>query len=724
MNKFAALLLVALLSACGSDAPDAGDNNGISQNKEPMAIATFGEYPATRKGDSVDLYHGAKVPDPYQWLENESETEVEEWVTTQRNFTENYLKQMPSRDRLKERLTEIWNYEKRSAPWKEGDHEFWYRNDGIQNHSVVYYKAGDKGPEQVFLDPNSFSEKGTAALTGMYFNESGSHCVYSVSKAGSDWREFYVKNVATGEVLEDHIEWVKFSGASWYGEGFYYSRYEAPKEGAEFSQKNQQPKVYYHALGTNPSDDAVIHSDPSNPEWSFGMEVHEKENFIFRYTHASTSGNMLEFTQANGNPANKLGKFKTIISGFDADFTPIEIVNGKFLVYTNADAPKYRLILVNPANPDKANWKELIPESENVLESVSVMNGKLVVKYLENVKSKLYIYTLDGDRQSEVELPGIGMVNGVTGKKDEDHFYFSFVDYTRPSSVYRYDFASETTDLYFEPKIDFASDEFETKQVWYASKDSTQIPMFITHRKGLVIDGNNPCFLFGYGGFNVSYTPEFRLDRTVFLENDGIYAVANLRGGGEFGEEWHEAGTKSQKQNVFDDFIAAAEFLIEDGYTNSEKLAIHGRSNGGLLVGACMTQRPDLFKVAIPKVGVLDMLKFHTFTIGKYWTEDYGCSENIGDFDYLMQYSPVHNVREAEYPATLVITGDHDDRVVPAHSYKFIGGLQAKQQGELPVLIRIDSEGGHGSGKPVSMQVAEFADTWAFVFYHLGMTAR
>lgn len=722
MKKLLPLVLVAAFASCGGEAPT--DQNTPVADDTSVVAMTFGDYPETQTCDSSKDYHGTIVKDPYQWLENESAEEVVGWVNRQRAFTEEYLAQSPEREKLRARLAEIWNYEKRTAPFKEGDYYYSYRNDGKQNHSVLYARKGEDGEETVFIDPNTFSEDGTSALTGTYFSDDGKYCVYSVSKAGSDWREFHVKDVEKGEDLEDHIKWVKFSGASWDGSGFYYSRYEAPKEGQEFSQKNQQSRVYYHRLGTDASADEVVFEDNKNPERSFAMDVHEKEGWIFRYTWASTSGNMLHFANMMELSTAPSFKWKMINASFDYDFSVVDIVDGKFLIYTNYKAPKYKLISIDPADSKPDMWVDILPESEHVLKSVSVVNGKLVVKYLENVQSKLYIHAIDGTKESEVALPGIGLASGISGEKEDEHFYYSFVNYTRPASVYRYDFGTGTSTPYFEPEMNFASDDFETKQVWYTSKDGTKIPMFITHRKGLVIDGNTPTFLFGYGGFNVSYTPEFRLDRTVFLENDGIYAVANLRGGGEFGEEWHTAGTKQNKQNVFDDFIAAAEYLIAEGYTNSEKLAVHGRSNGGLLIGAVMTQRPDLFKVAIPKVGVLDMLKFHEFTIGKYWTVDYGCSENPEDFDYLIKYSPVHNVKEEKYPATLVVTGDHDDRVVPAHSYKFISELQAKQQGDLPVMIRIDSDGGHGSGKPVSKQIEEFADTWAFVFYHLGMKVK
>lgn len=719
MKRIVMFSLSLALVACGGESDQPTDELGSRAAEMPEIPVK--PYPDTRKSDHIDDYHGTSVADPYVWLEDEWSDEVGAWVKAQQQYTEEYLSQVTYREAIRTRLTEIWNFEKQSAPSKEGDYTYWFKNDGIQNHAVMYRKKGEEGAEEIFLDPNTFSEDGTTALSGTYFSKDGKYCVYSISKAGSDWREFYVMDTETKELLPDHLEWIKFSGAAWYGNGFFYSAYNAPKEGQEFSQENAGQQLFYHQLGAE--GPIPVHSDAANPDWSFSTQTFEEEQVAFMYTWASTSGNQLSFfdAQAWQTTNSSQGTLRPIIEGFDNDYNVVEIVDGRALIFTNEGASNYRLMAMDLSNPDRENWEEVLPEKEHVLESVTVVNGQLVVKYLENVQSKVYRYSLAGELLGSIELPGIGIVGGINGEMEDDHFYFSFVNYTRPSSIYRYNFSDNSVVLHFEPNIDFASDDFETKQVWYTSKDGTKIPMFITHKKGLTYDGNTPTFLFGYGGFNISYTPGFRLDRSVFLENGGIYAVANIRGGGEFGEEWHTAGTQADKQNVFDDFIGAAEYLIAEGYTNSEKLAIHGRSNGGLLVGACMTQRPDLFKVAVPKVGVLDMLKFHKFTIGRYWTVDYGCSDSASNFDYLIKYSPVHNVDSTAYPATIVVTGDHDDRVVPAHSYKFIAELQAKQTGDLPVLIRIDSDGGHGAGKPVSKQIAEFTDTWAFVFYHLGM---
>ncbi len=703
-------LFAAFLMACGS----------TSTSEESTGFI----YPETRKSDHVDHYHGTEVADPYQWMEDDFAEEVTSWVNAQNALTNSYLDTIPQREKINARLTEIWSFAKMGAPYKKGNYYFYSKNNGTQNHSVVY-KANQLGEEgTAFLDPNTFSEDGTTALTSLSFSKDGKWAAYAISKAGSDWREIHVKNVATGEVMDDLIEWVKFSGISWKGNGFFYSRYDAPKEGEEYSGKNEFHKVYYHTLGTTQSEDVLIYEDTEHPLRNFGISLTDDEQYFVLSGTESTSGNSLYIAYAKAWQPGKEISFTPVIEGFEQDYWVIDNTDKGLLVFTNDGAPKNRVALMNPTDPAKENWTTLVAEKEHVLESISMANGHLVAKYLEDVSSKMYVLNMDGETVQEIPLPGsgYGIAESITSEKDDSLLFFSYVTYTAPHSIYQYNLNTNATELYFKPDIDFDSEALETKQIFFKSKDGTTIPMFITHKKGLQYDGNTPTFLFGYGGFNISYTPEFRVDRTVFLENGGIYAVANIRGGGEYGEAWHKAGIQLNKQNVFDDFIAAAEYLIEEGYTNKEKLAVHGRSNGGLLIGAIMTQRPDLFKVAIPKVGVLDMLKYHKFTIGWAWVTDYGSSDDEEQFNNLIQYSPVHNVKEGtEYPATLVVTGDHDDRVVPAHSFKFIAELQAKQAGNNPVLIRIDTDGGHGSGKPVDMQIKEFADTWAFVFHHLGM---
>lgn len=697
-----ALVFVALVAGCGSNPVESGLT-----------------YPPTVKVDSSDVYFGTEVKDPYRWMEAGNSEEVRNWVKSQQVFTENYLATLPSRAAIKSRLTEIWSFEKMSAPFKKAGKVFYYKNNGTQNHSVLYMKDGEK--ETKLLDPNTFSGDGTIAMSGLSISKDGKYAAYMKSKAGSDWKSIEILDTETGKKLSETLEWIKFSGISWKNDGFFYSRYPTPPEGEEYVQDNQFHKVYYHAVGTNQDQDILIYEDTEHAKRNFGVSVSKDQQIATLSGSETTSGNSLMVANiSNWKPGTKM-EWLTVTPDFAADIWMIHNQGSKVLCMTNHDAPRYRLIALDLKDPVLSNASDVLGETGDVLESVSIANNQLIAKYLRNVQSYLTVSDMDGNQTGEIDLPGIGIVGGISAEADESEMYFSFVNYTSPASIYRYDLESQGMDVYFEPEINFDSDAFETKQVFYKSKDGTEIPMFITHRKGLEINGNNPVFLFGYGGFNISYKPEFRIDRTVFLENDGIYCVPNIRGGGEFGEEWHMAGTQLQKQNVFDDFIAAAEYLIREGYTNSEKLAIHGRSNGGLLIGACMTQRPDLFKVAVPKVGVLDMLRYHKFTIGWAWVGDYGSSDDEEQFNYLRTYSPVHNVKEAAYPATIVVTGDHDDRVVPAHSFKFISALQAKQQGDNPVIIRIDTAAGHGSGKPVAKQIEEFTDTWTFVFHHLGM---
>jgi prolyl oligopeptidase len=674
-------------------------------------------YPATRKDKVEDNYHGTVIQDPYRWLEDDRSEETTNWVTEQNKVTFDYLSKIPYRQKIKDRLKELWDFPRTSAPFKKGEHFFYYYNNGTQNQSVFYKQKSLSDKGEVLIDPNTLSSDGTTSMGSMGFSKDGKLLAYSVSKAGSDWNEIRVREVATGKDFDDRVEWVKFSGISFYKNGFFYSAYDAPKKGAEYSAKNEYHKVYYHTLGEPQSKDKLIYEDKNKPLRNFGTSVTEDEKYQILYMSESTSGNAFMIKDLSKPDS----EFIAVVNDFDSDYSIIGNEDNLLYCFTSYGAPNNRLMVIDANNPARENWKEIIPESNNLLESVSKVGKRLIIKYLVDVSSKLLIADLNGKNMQEVKLPMIGIVEGISADKDLDFFFYSMGSFTQPGSIYKYSYATGNSELHWKPQLKFNPDDYTTKQVFYNSKDGTRIPMFIVHKKGLKMDGNNPCFLYGYGGFNISMVPGFKTERMVFLEQGGIYAVANLRGGGEYGEEWHKAGTLLNKQNVFDDFIAAAEYLIASDYTNKNKLAVHGRSNGGLLIGAVMTQRPDLFKVAIPTVGVLDMLRYHKFTIGWAWATDYGSSEEKVHFDNLMKYSPLHNVKRVNYPATLVTTADHDDRVVPAHSFKFISELQDKATGPNPVLIRIDVNAGHGAGKPISKQIDEFGDMWAFVFYHLGM---
>jgi prolyl oligopeptidase len=705
LKKLSPIILLSVFAAC-------------SDNKENKESAKM-NYPATRKTDSVDTYFGTKVPDPYRWLEDDKSAETGEWVKAQNKVTFDYLATIPFRDKIKERLTKIWNFEKLSAPFKKGKRYFFYKNDGIQNQSVLYVQDGLNGTPKILLDPNSLAADGTASLGGMAVSKDGKYLAYSINRAGSDWSEIYAMEIESGKKLADEIKWVKFSDIAWKGDGFYYSAYGAPKGGSELSNKNEYHKVFYHKIGDTQEKDALIYEDKEHPLRNFSGAVTEDETLLLIYGSESTSGTSL----AVKDLTKPKDDFHYIVTNFEHNYSVIHNNGNKLMIVTDQGAPKYQLLEIDfTKKQDQENWKKIIPESEDLLEHVSLCNGKIVAQYLKDVTTRIYIYDMSGKKEAELPLPGICKVDGFDSDKDDSLAFFSYNTFTAPASIYKYNIVTNQLSIWFKPQIDFKSEDYETKQVFYTSKDGTKVPMFITHKKGIKLDGNNPCFLFGYGGFNSYYSPEFRIDRAVFLENGGIYAIPGLRGGGDYGEDWHKAGTKCQKQNVFDDFIAAAEYLIAQKYTSSEKLAIHGRSNGGLLIGAVMTQRPDLAKVAIPTVGVLDMLRYHKFTIGWAWASDYGTSDNQEEFNCLIKYSPLHNIKETEYPATLVTTGDHDDRVVPAHSFKFIATLQEKQKGNNPVLVRIDTNAGHGAGKPTSKQIEEYADIWSFVFYNLGMT--
>ena len=676
------------------------------------------DYPDTKKVDTVTDYFGTEVKDPYRWLEDDRSEQTEQWVEAQNKVTFNYLDKIPYRNKLKDRLTELWNYEKLSAPFKEGDKIYFYKNDGLQNQSVLYRKDSEDGEAKVFLDPNKFSDDGTTSLAGMSFSEDGKTLAYAISEGGSDWRKIIVMNTETMELVGDTIRDVKFSGMSWKAnDGFYYSSYDKP-DGSELSAKTDQHKLYYHKLGTEQSEDQVIFGNSEEQKRRYvGGGVTEDNQYLIITARNSTSGGELYLMDlSKENP-----ELVTILDNFETDSYVMENDGSKLYIVTNLDAPNRKVVTVDASNPTPENWEDFIPETENVL-SPSTGGGYFFAEYMVDAISKVYQYDYDGKLVREVELPGIGSAGGFGAKKEEKELYYSFTNYVTPGTIYKYDIEEGTSEVYNKPKIDFNSDDYTSEQVFFTSKDGTKVPMIITYKKGTQLNGKNPTILYGYGGFNVSLTPGFSTANSVWLEQGGIYAVPNLRGGGEYGKEWHNAGTKMKKQNVFDDFIAAAEYLIDNNYTSSDYLAIRGGSNGGLLVGATMTQRPDLMAVALPAVGVMDMLRYHKFTAGAGWAYDYGTSDDSREmFEYLYGYSPVHNVKDGvEYPATMVTTADHDDRVVPAHSFKFAAELQDKHDGDEPVLIRIETKAGHGAGKPTSKIIQEYADLFGFTFYNMG----
>ena len=694
--------------------------NDSKENQETAEKDMALTYPETKKVDTVNTYFGTEVKDPYRWLEDDRSEETEAWVKAENEVTFDYLSKIPYRDTLKNRLSALWNYEKVGAPYKEGDYTYFSKNDGLQNQYVIYrYKTGeDPATASVFLDPNQFSEDGTTSLGGMSFSEDGKTMAYSISEGGSDWRKVMVMNVETKEIVEDTLVDVKFSGMSWKGnEGFYYSSYDKPK-GSELSAKTDQHKLFYHKLGTPQKEDHLIYGGiPEEKHRYVGGSVTEDNRYLIIRASTSTSGNKL-FLKDLSQPKAKL---VTIIGNTDTDTYVIENKGSKLFIVTNKNAPNKKIVSVDASQPQPENWVDFIPETEHVL-SPSTGGGYFFTEYMEDAVSAVKQYDYEGNLVREVQLPGLGSIGGFGTKKEEKELYFSFTNYVTPGSIYKYDIEAGTSELFRQPQIDFNSADYESKQVFYTSKDGTQVPMIITYKKGVELNGKNPTILYAYGGFNISLTPSFSITNAVWMEQGGIYAVANLRGGGEYGKEWHDGGIKTKKQNVFDDFIAAAEYLIDKKYTSSDYLAIRGGSNGGLLVGATMIQRPELMKVALPAVGVLDMLRYHTFTSGAGWAYDYGIAEDSKEmFEYLYKYSPVHNVKAGtEYPATLVTTGDHDDRVVPAHSFKFAAELQAKQAGSNPVLIRVETNAGHGAGTPVSKTIEQYADIYGFTLWNMG----
>ncbi|MBU2975122.1 prolyl oligopeptidase family serine peptidase [Zobellia sp. B3R18] len=706
MQKFVVLFSLASATLAGQTFP---------KNENHMV-----KYPKTRKSETVDTYFGTPVADPYRWLEDDMSDETGAWVKAQNEVTFNYLKKIPFREALKQRLEKLWNYEKLGSPFKEGNYTYFYKNNGLQNQYVLYRKQGE-GKEEVFLDPNTFSEDGTTSLAGLSFTKDGSLAAYLISEGGSDWRKAIVINAQTMEVVEDTLTDIKFSGISWKGnEGFYYSSYDKP-EGSELSAKTDQHKVYYHKIGTSQKEDQLVYGGTEAEKHRYiGASVSEDERYLLISAAVSTSGNKLfikDLSQENS-------PLVPIVEDTDSDNYVIENEGSKLYIVTNRNAPNKRIVTVDAENPGEENWVDFIPETENVL-TAGTGGSYFFAEYMVDAISKVFQYDYDGKLIREVKLPGVGSASGFGGKKENKEFYFSFTNYIIPGSSFKYNVETGEYTSYWTPDIDFNSEDYESNQVFYSSKDGTKVPMIITHKKGLKLNGKNPTILYGYGGFNISLTPAFSIANAVWLEQGGIYAVPNLRGGGEYGKKWHDAGTKMNKQNVFDDFIAAGEYLIKNKYTSSDYLAVRGGSNGGLLVGATMTQRPDLMKVALPAVGVLDMLRYHTFTAGAGWAYDYGTSEESKEmFEYLKGYSPVHTIKKGvDYPATLVTTGDHDDRVVPAHSFKFAAELQAKQSGKNPTLIRIETNAGHGAGTPVSKTIEQYADIFAFTLYNMGFEA-
>ncbi|MDZ8086004.1 MAG: prolyl oligopeptidase family serine peptidase [Nostoc sp. DedQUE12b] len=672
-------------------------------------------YPTSDKSNQADNYHGTLVADPYRWLEDPDSEETRTWIEAQNQVTFGYLSEIPAREKIKQRLTILWDYEKYGIPFKEGERYFYFKNDGLQNQSVLYtLKTLDDQP-QVLLDPNKLSEDGTVALSGLSISEDGKLLAYGLSSSGSDWQEWKVRNVETGEDLQDHLKWIKFSGASWThdNQGFFYSRYDEPNEKTRLEDVNYYQKLYYHQLGKPQSEDVLIYHRPDQKEWGFSGGVTEDGRYLIISIWLGTDSKNLVFSKNLTNPNAEVVE---LINQFEADYSFIDNDDSVFYFRTDLNAPRGRVIAIDTKNPAPENWREIIPQSAETLESVGILNNQFVADYLKDAHSQIKVFDLKGAFIREVELPGLGSAGGFGGKRYDTETFYSFTSFTIPGTIYRYDMVTGKSEVFRQPQVDFNPDEYETKQVFYHSKDGTRVPMFITHKKDIKLDGNNPTYLYAYGGFNASMTPGFSVSLLVWMEMGGVYAMPNIRGGGEYGEEWHQAGIKDKKQNVFDDFISAAEWLIANKYTNTEKLAIAGGSNGGLLVGACMTQRPDLFGAALPAVGVMDMLRFHKFTIGWAWTPEYGSADNPEEFPTLYAYSPLHNIKpDTAYPATLITTADHDDRVVPAHSFKFAAALQEAHAGDAPTLIRIETKAGHGAGKPTAKIIEEAADKWAFL---------
>jgi prolyl oligopeptidase len=713
MQKFASFLLLGLWA-------------GMSFGLLCLTVSAAGgnsRYPVTRKVDQVDDYHGTKVPDPYRWLEDDNAPETRKWVEAQNKVTFAYLEEIPSRGPIKERLRKLWNYERYGVPFREGGRYFFTKNDGLQNQSVLYTMRSLDDTPRLLLDPNTMSDDGTVALSGYYVTENARFLAYTVSSAGSDWHEIKVRDIESGQDLPDLIKWVKSSGAAWTkdGKGFFYSRYDEPSGTNVLKGVNYFHKLYYHHLGTAQSDDELVYHRPDQKEWGFSGDVTDDGRYLVIHVWQGTdTRNRFFYKDLEGG-----GPVVELLNDFDADYTFIDNVGTRFYFRTDLDAPRGRIMAIDIARPGRKDWQEIVPQAPERLQSASLVNEQLVVSYLRDARDEIRLFDREGKAGGAVELPGLGTVSGFRGKRADTETFYSFTSFTTPSTIYRYDLTTGRSSVFRQPKVDFEPADYETRQVFYHSKDGTRVPMFITHKKGLELNGRNPTLLYGYGGFDISLTPAFSVATVVWMEMGGVYAVPNLRGGGEYGKEWHEAGIKLRKQNVFGDFIAAAQWLLDNKYTSSSKLAISGGSNGGLLVGACLTQRPELFKAALPAVGVLDMLRFNKFTRGWAWTSDYGSPEDPAEFKALYAYSPYHNLKPGvKYPSTLVTTGDHDDRVVPAHSFKFAARLQEMQAGKNPVLIRIETRAGHGAGKPTAKIIEETADRYAFLVRELGIRPR
>ncbi len=695
-------LLLAALYACQQQ-PSQADN--------PMIPVT---YPTTAMVDQTDEYHGTSIADPYRWLEIDTAADVEAWVKAQNKVTFDYLAQIPYRKQIADRYAELFNYPKYGIPQRAGEYYFFAKNDGLQNQAVWYVQKGLNGTPEVFLDPNAMSKDGTVAVSPIGISQDDKYFAYAKSSGGSDWQEIHIIEIATKKELPDVLKWVKFSGAAWHGNGFFYSRYPEPAKGAELSGNNQYHSIYYHQLGNPQSKDKLVYEDRQNPNFYHYGNVTEDGKYFIMYVAPGTDGFATYYKDLI-----KDGPITPLFTGYNNKSSVVHNIGSRFLVLTDIDAPNYRLVEVDIAKPDKANWKEIIPQRDNLLQSVSTGSGKLFVNYLVNATDRYYQMNYDGSNRQEIQLPGLGSAGGFGGKEDDPVQFYAFTSFIYPNTIFRYDPATGKSEAFFKSDLKFNPEDYTEKQVFYTSKDGTKVSMFLVHRKDLKMNGKNPTQLYGYGGFNISLTPSFSASRLILLENGGVYAMPNLRGGGEYGEEWHKAGMLDKKQNVFDDFIAAAEYLIAEKYTSPDKLAIAGGSNGGLLVGAAMTQRPELFAVAFPAVGVLDMLRYHKFTVGKGWIPEYGSSEDPEQFKYLIKYSPLHNLKPGvRYPSTMITTADHDDRVVPAHSFKFAAQLQQAHQGDNPVLIRIETQAGHGAGKPTSKVIEEQADIWSFFFYN------
>jgi prolyl oligopeptidase len=718
LSLFTAQLVLAPLTAAQNPKPSAPMVDGSAA---PARLA----YPDSKPGDTVDDYFGTKVSDPYRWLENDRAPEVEAWVEAQNKVTFAYLEKIPYRQRIKDRLTALYNYPKYSTPTRRGDYFFYTKNDGLQNQSVWYRQKGLDGAAEVLLDPNKLSADGTTRLGSVAFSKAGKYLAYGVSQGGSDWNDVYVLDTVTKQLSTDHIEWVKSSGISWQGDGFYYSRYPAPEKGHELTAKNENHQVFYHKIGTPQSADTLIYEDPANPQRFHTVSTSDDEKYTFLYISErgkGKKGNAVFYRDAS-QPGSAFSPIVAEIG--DDSYGVIDNVGDKFLVATDHKSPNSRIFLFDPKHPEEANWKDVIPEKPEPLDFANTVGGKLSVGYLKDVAARVYVYSLDGKLENEIKLPGPGTVGGFGGRSDDKFTFYTFTTFNFPPTIYRYDIETKRSNLFRQPEIPgFKSSDFETSEVFYTSKDGTRVPMFLVHKKGIKLDGNNPTVLYGYGGFNITTSPNFSALRLALLEQGVIYASANMRGGGEYGEKWHEAGMKLKKQNVFDDFIAAAEYLIKNKYTSPEKLAIQGGSNGGLLVGAVSNQRPELFRAVVEQAGVMDMLRFHKFTIGWNWIADYGSSANEAEFKALYAYSPIHNIKAGvNYPATLITTADHDDRVVPAHNFKYAAALQAAQRASNPILIRIDTKSGHGASS-TTKAIEQAADIYSFLMWNLEVNPK